>query len=127
MPLSGEQVQRQRAHKALERGRTSPEGGNHPTSEAEPHPEGATGPRARRNLARGGVQPPIEAEVCLCSAAPLERSGVLLEGGWAVCLVGRRGHQSRGPSHWAVSLSQACFRFVCVLFFTKESGFSLVV
>jgi hypothetical protein len=42
-----------------------------PLSEAEPHlrgrpalerggtsPEGATGPRARRNLTRGGVQPP---------------------------------------------------------------------
>jgi hypothetical protein len=95
MPLLGEQVWRRRAHEALERGGTPP--------------EGVTAPRARRNLARGGAQPPSEAEVCPCSAAPLERSGVLLEGGWAVCLVGRRGYQGRGPSRWAVSFVLSVF------------------
>jgi hypothetical protein len=54
---------------------------------------------------------------------PLERSGVQPEGGWADCLVGRWDHLGRGP----VSLPYACFRFVCVLFFAKVSGFSLVV
>jgi hypothetical protein len=72
-------------------------------------PKGATGPRARRNPARGSAQPPSEAEVCPCGAAPLERSGVLLEGGWAVCLVGHRGHQGRGPSRWAVSFVLSVF------------------
>jgi hypothetical protein len=131
MPLSREKVRRRRAHEALERGGTSPEGGDRPSSEAEPRsrgcpapdrggtsPEGGvTDPRARRNLSRGGARPPSEAEACPCSAAPLERSGILPEGGWAVCLVGRRGHQSRGPSRWAVSF---ILRFVCVLFFYKR-------
>jgi hypothetical protein len=100
-----------------------------PSSEAEPHlrggpplerggtsPKGATGPRARRNLARGGVQPPSEAEVRPYSAAPLERSGVLLEGGWAVCLVSRRG---RGPSRRAVSFVSSVF-WVCLHFVFYE-------
>jgi hypothetical protein len=76
------------------------------SSEAKPHlrgcsaldrdgtlPEGASSPRARRNSARGGVQPPSEvephprgwpsneAEFYQCGIAPLERSGVPPEGG----------------------------------------------
>jgi hypothetical protein len=65
----GEQVRRRPADEALERGGTSP--------------EGVTAPRERRNLTRGGALPPSEAKVCSCSVAPLEWSGVLLEGGWA--------------------------------------------
>jgi hypothetical protein len=97
-------------------------GGNRPSSEAEPRsrgcpgperggtsPEGATGPRARWNLTRGGARPPSDVEACPCSVAPLERSGVLPEGGWVVCLVGRWGHQSRGPSRWAVSFILSVF------------------
>jgi hypothetical protein len=72
---------------ALERGKTSP--------------EGATGPRGRRDLTRGGVRPSSEAEVYKCGVVPLERSGIPPECGWADCLVGRWGHQGRGP----VSLS----------------------
>jgi hypothetical protein len=44
-------------------------------------PEGATGPRARRKLTRGGDQPSSEAEVSQCGSVPLERSGVPPEGG----------------------------------------------
>jgi hypothetical protein len=109
MPLSWEQVRRRQAHEALERGGTSTEGGRPPLERGRTSPEGVTGPRARRNLTRGGAQPPSEAEVYLCSAAPLERSGVLLEGGWAVCLLGRRGHQGRGPRRWAVSFVLSVF------------------
>jgi hypothetical protein len=151
MPLSGEQVRRRRAHKALERGGTSPEGGDRPSSEGEPHSRGrpaferggtllegapsprvrrnltrggATSPRVRRNLVRGGAQPPSEAEVCPCSAAPLERSRVLLEGGWAVCLVGRWGHQGRGPSRWAVSFVLNVFWVrLHFVFLRKKVGF----
>jgi hypothetical protein len=47
MPLSGEQVWRQRVHKVFERGGTSL--------------EGAFSPLARRNLAQGGAQPSSEA------------------------------------------------------------------
>jgi hypothetical protein len=79
-------------------------------SEAGPRSRGATGPRAWRNLTRGGDQPSSEAEVCQCCAVPLERSEVPPEGGWADCLVGR------GP----VSLFYACFRFICVLFFCES-------
>jgi hypothetical protein len=46
MPLSGEHVWGRRAREALERGGTSP--------------EGATDPRARRNLTRGGDRPSSE-------------------------------------------------------------------
>jgi hypothetical protein len=88
MPLLGKQVLRRRAHEALERGETSLEGGDRPLREAE---------------------------ICPCSAAPLERSGVLLEGGWAICLVSRRGHQGRGPSRWAVSFVLSVL-WVCLHF-----------
>jgi hypothetical protein len=81
--------------------------------------EGVTSPWARWNLTRGGDRPSSEAEVCQCAAAPLERSRVLPEGDRADCLVGRWGHQGRGP----VSLSCVRFRFICVLFFAKVSGF----
>jgi hypothetical protein len=43
--------------------------------------EGATGPRARRNPARGGDRPSSEAEFFRCGTVPLERSGVPPEGG----------------------------------------------
>jgi hypothetical protein len=43
--------------------------------------EGASSPRARRNLARGGVRHSSEAKLCRGGAVPLERSGVLPEGG----------------------------------------------
>jgi hypothetical protein len=104
-------------------GRNLARGGVQPPSEAGPRSRGATVPRARRNLTRGGDQPSSEAKVCQCGSVPLERSGVPPEGGWVDYLVGRWGHLGRGP----VSLSYACFRFVCVLFFAKVSGFSLVV
>jgi hypothetical protein len=121
MPLSQEQVWRRRAHEVLEQGGTSL--------------EGASSPRARRDLAQGGDRPSSEtephprgdppsseAEGCQCDAVPLERSEVPPEGGWADCLVGRWDHLGRG----LVSLPYACM-FVCVLFFAKVSGFSLVV
>jgi hypothetical protein len=73
-------------------------GGRPPLEQGGTSLEGVLSPRAGWNLTRGGDQPSSEAEVCPCSVAPLERSGVLLEGGWTVYLVGRRGHQSRGPS-----------------------------
>jgi hypothetical protein len=44
-------------------------------------PEGATGPRARRNLTRGGDRPSSEAKLYRYGAVPLERSGVPPEGG----------------------------------------------
>jgi hypothetical protein len=94
---------------SLKRGGTSFEGVPSPRAGRNLIRGGAAGPRARRNLARGGAQPPSEAEVCPCSATPIERSGFLLEGGWAICLVGHRGHQSRGPSRWAVSFILGVF------------------
>jgi hypothetical protein len=127
MPLSREQVQRRRAHEALERGGTLPEGGDRPSSEAEPHP------RERPALERGGTplegvpSPPSKAEVCPCGVAPLERSGVLLEGGWVVYLVGRQGHQGSGPSRWTENFVLSVFWVRLRFVFSKESGFSLVV
>jgi hypothetical protein len=82
MPLSGEQVRRRRAHEALDRGGTSPEGGR-PSSEAEPHPrerpalerggtslEEASNPRARRKFARIVLRPSSGAEFCSRVAGP---------------------------------------------------------
>jgi hypothetical protein len=78
-------------------------------SEVESRSRGCSAPERGGTSPEGGDRPSSEAEVRLCSAAPLEWSGVLLEGGWAVCLVGRRGHQSRGPSRWAVSFILSVF------------------
>jgi hypothetical protein len=43
--------------------------------------EGASAPRARRNLTRGGDRPSSEAKLYRCGVVPLERSGVPPEGG----------------------------------------------
>jgi hypothetical protein len=85
--------------------------------------EGASSPRERQNLTRGGDQTSSEVEVCLSGVVLLKRSGVPPEGGWVECLVGRWGYLGRGP----MSLSYVCFRFVCIMFFVKVSGFSPVV
>jgi hypothetical protein len=66
MPLPGEQVWRRRARDALKRD------GN--------LLEGALGSRSRRGLARGGVQPPSEAESHPRGRPTLERGGTLPEG-----------------------------------------------
>jgi hypothetical protein len=65
-----------------ERGRLAPERGGvlH---------EGASDPRARRNLTPGGGRPTSKAELYRGGAVPLERSGVPPEGGWADSLTGR--------------------------------------
>jgi hypothetical protein len=94
-----------------------------PSSEAEPHPRGAIGPRARRNLTRGGDQPSGEVGACQCSAMPLERSGVPPEGDRADCLVGRWGHQGRGPSRWAVSYLKRVLGSFAFCFLRKKVGF----
>jgi hypothetical protein len=72
-------------------------GGDCPSSEAEPRSRGCPAPERGGTSPEGGGRPSNEAEVFPCSAAPLERSGVLLEGGWAVCLVGRRATRVVGP------------------------------
>jgi hypothetical protein len=57
-----------------ERGRPAPERGGVPL-------EGASDPRAKRSLTRGGDRPTSEAELYRGGAVPLERSGVPPEGG----------------------------------------------
>jgi hypothetical protein len=56
------------------RGRPAPERGVIPL-------EGVTRPRVRWNLTRGGDRPSSEAEFYRSGTVPLERSGVLPEGG----------------------------------------------
>jgi hypothetical protein len=75
MPLSGEQVWGRRAREILERGGASP--------------EGATGSQARRRFAGAVSRPSSEAEFRPRVAGP-------------TVLVGRWGHQCRGPNYWAV-------------------------
>jgi hypothetical protein len=105
--------------------------------------EGAFGPRSRRGLMRGGVQPSSEAEYRSRVIQPssetdphsrgdrptseadlyrggtvsLERSGVLPKGGWADFLTGR------GPAGSFCACVEVRFR----LFFTSLSGVPLVV
>jgi hypothetical protein len=55
-------------------GRPAPERGGVPL-------EGASYPRARQNLTRGGDRPTSEAKLYRGGAVPLERSGVPPEGG----------------------------------------------
>jgi hypothetical protein len=74
---------------ALDRGGASRERGR-PASDRGGVPlEGASDPRARRNLTRVGDRPTIEADLYWGGAVPLERSGVPSEGGWDDCLTGR--------------------------------------
>jgi hypothetical protein len=99
MPLPEEQVWRRRARDPLERdgsrGRSSLDRGGASRERWGPAPErggvpleGTSDPRARRNLTRGGVQPPSEVELYRGGAIPLQRSGVPPEGAWADCLMG---------------------------------------
>jgi hypothetical protein len=79
MPSSGTETCQGGARLSIEtgprsRGRPAPERGGI-------SPEGATDPRARRNLTRGGDRPSSEANLYRCGAVPLERSGVPPEGG----------------------------------------------
>jgi hypothetical protein len=94
MPLPEEQVWGRRARDALERDGNPLEGalgsrsrrglarGGRPAPERGGVPlEGASDPRARRNLTRGGDRPLSEAKSYRGGPVPLERSGVLPEGG----------------------------------------------
>jgi hypothetical protein len=115
------------------RGRPSLEGGGD-------SPEGASSPRARRSLARGGVQPSSEAESHPRGRPALERGGVSLvrccvhgakrsfaRGGWG-CLFWWAAEAARvvGPCHWAVIVLGAfyCFcEFVFFCYLRKKMGF----
>jgi hypothetical protein len=117
MLRSGEQVWERRAHESLERGEVSPEGGS--------------SPRARRSLARGGVQPSSEAEFYQCGAVLLERNGVSPEGGWA-CLFWWATEAARtvGPCHWAAIVLDAFYCVVSSFVFCclrKKNGFPPII
>jgi hypothetical protein len=85
--------------------------------------EGASSPRARRNLTRGGVQPSNEAE-------PYPRGRPALERGEFVSVRRRTPRAKRSsargwlrPIVWWAGVRG----FVLRVFFTNLSGFSLVV
>jgi hypothetical protein len=75
-PPVGEQVWRRQTREVLERDGTSLEGAFNSRSRRDPL-EGASSPRARCNLTRGGAQPPSEAEPHPRGRPALERGGVL--------------------------------------------------
>jgi hypothetical protein len=86
---SSETETRSRGRLALDRDRASLEGWR-PAPERGGVPlEGASDPRARRNLTRGGDWPSSKARLYRGGPMSLERSGVPPEGGQADCLVGR--------------------------------------
>jgi hypothetical protein len=93
-PLSGEQVWKRRARDVLERDRNSLEGafssrsrgdpargGVQPPNEAESRSRGRPAPEQDGTSPEGGDQPSSEAEFYQCGTTPLERSGVPPEGG----------------------------------------------
>jgi hypothetical protein len=88
MPSSGTETH-SRGRSTLDRDGASRDGGRPAPERGRVPLEGASDPRARRNLARGGDRPTSEAELYRGGAVPLERSGVPPEGGWADCLMGR--------------------------------------
>jgi hypothetical protein len=107
-------------------GQGSRYGGGEPvkaSSEAETHLRGVSGPRARRNLTRGGVWPSSVEEPHPRGRPTLERGGTSIlwscaprakwsfARGWLglTVLVGHRGRQDRGP----LLLSRDCLE--CVL------------
>jgi hypothetical protein len=71
---SSETETRSRGRSALDRDGASREGGGVPL-------EGASYPRVRQNLTRGGERPTSKAKLYWGGAVPLERSGVPPEGG----------------------------------------------
>jgi hypothetical protein len=78
---SSEAETRSRGRSALDRGGASCERGR-PARERDGVPlEGASDPRVRRNLTRGGDRPTSETDLYRGGAVPLERSGVPAEGG----------------------------------------------
>jgi hypothetical protein len=86
---SSETETHSRGCSALDRGGAS-RGKGRPALERGGVPlEGASDPRARRNLTRGGDRPTSEADLYRGGAVPLERSGDSPEGGWVDCLTGR--------------------------------------
>jgi hypothetical protein len=95
------------------------------SSEAGPRPRGATDPRARQNLARGGDRPPSETEPHPRGRPALERGGGLpvrcraprakrsSARGW----LGRLSSGSLGPpGPWAREFALRVF-WVCLRFF----------
>jgi hypothetical protein len=78
---SSETKTRSRGHSALDRDGASREGGRLAPERGEVLLEGASDPRARRNLTRGGDRPTSEAKLYQGGVVPLERSGVPPEGG----------------------------------------------
>jgi hypothetical protein len=83
MPLLGEQVWRRWARDTLERDGSSL--------------EGALGSRSRQDLARGGVQPPSEAEPLPWGRPALERGGTSPEGRPAFEGGGTSPERATGP------------------------------
>jgi hypothetical protein len=69
------------ARLSIETGPRSGGGGGPPPRGGANPVKGASDPRARRSLTRGGDWPSSEAKSYQCSAVPLERSGVPPEGG----------------------------------------------
>jgi hypothetical protein len=128
MPLLGEQVGRRWAREVLERGRTSL--------------EGAFSSRSRRDLARGGVQHPSEAESRSRGSPNPTRGGASLEG--ATSPRAKRSFISAAPcpsskaefhprvarptigGPWAHGIIFRVFLGSFAFVFTKVSGFALV-
>jgi hypothetical protein len=86
-------------------------------------PEGASGPRARRRLARGGVRPSSEAEITRCGARSSSEAEIRPRGTAVDRLVGRYSFLGRGPFFVQVASTQSVFRglwvcsFAFLLFF----------
>jgi hypothetical protein len=80
-----------RARQNLTRGG---EEGDQPSSEVESHP--------RRDLTRGGVQPSSEVGLVSATLCPSSEAEFRSRTAEPTALVGRWGHQGRGPGRWAV-------------------------
>jgi hypothetical protein len=105
---------RPRGRPALERGGDSPKGASSPRARWRSH-GAASGPRARRRFARGGVRPSSEAEIHQRGRPALERGGDLvvrrlaLERGGS-SPEGRRGWTLDGPLRLFGSCALVCTR-----------------
>jgi hypothetical protein len=128
---SSEEESRPRRRPALERDGVSPEGASVPRARWTLTRGGRPALKRDRVSPKGGAQPSSEAESLWYDSVPLERSGVSLEGcrgqsfWWAAEVARTVGPCHRGVIVWGVIYD--LWECLCFVILRKKMGFPLVI